>query len=166
MSTNNGTNWTAKNNGIQSESINLIGFDGTNIFAGTSQDLLYVSIDSGDNWLPVNMGILSPGPISYVLKGSEIFVGADEGMFISSDHGNSWIKINNGLTYNAEKIISIDTNIYVGCQNGFFIFNRNDSSWIAMNNGLTNFNIHSLLVYGANILAGTHNGESFSCQQI
>ncbi|MCX6158559.1 MAG: hypothetical protein NTY74_11340 [Ignavibacteriae bacterium] len=56
LSTNNGTSWTAVNNGLTNLSIRSLAVSGTNIFAGTD-DCVFRSTNNGNTWTAVNNGL-------------------------------------------------------------------------------------------------------------
>ena len=56
LSSNNGKNWTAVNNGLTSLEVFGLAFIGTKLFAGTSGGV-FVSTDNGNSWIAVNSGL-------------------------------------------------------------------------------------------------------------
>src|ERR1035438_3323604 len=67
LSTNNGTSWTAVNNGLTGSglTVNALAVSGTNIFAGTNSGV-YLSTNNGSNWTQINNGYSKTSP--YVLS--------------------------------------------------------------------------------------------------
>jgi hypothetical protein len=57
ISVNNGTNWSALNNGITSANINSFAVSGTNIFAGAT-DGVYLLTNNGTLWLNRGQGLV------------------------------------------------------------------------------------------------------------
>jgi hypothetical protein len=95
---------------------------------------------------------------------TNLFVGAagDEGLYLSTDNGNSWLATNKGLTTkNARAFATDDSNIYIGTIGGVFLTNSHNLTWYAKNNGLTDKFILSLGKSGTNIFAGTRDSGIF-----
>jgi len=167
LSTNNGSSWTAVNNGIPYPYITVgsIVSDGTNIFAGTSYGL-YKSINNGTNWslVPGTINMHSSNGSHVVVNGSTIFVGVwGSGMYRSTNNGNSWTTVNSGLTdLHVNTVLLNGSDIYVGTEGGgIFRSTNNGNNWTAVNNGLSNYYIYALIASGSNIFAGTFGGGVF-----
>lgn len=91
-----------------------------------------------------------------------IYVGTNKGLFKSTDWGDTWNPINNGLI-NMEIlsfIIDSTNNLYVGTNgNGIFKSTNGGTSWSQVNTGLTNLSIQTLNIDSSNnIYAGTKSG--------
>ena len=101
---------------------------------------------------------------AFAVSGSNIFAGTGNGVYLSSNNGNSWTALNNGLTTNLNtySIAISGTNIYAGKDNGVFKSINNGTTWTAMNTGLTDTNIYSLAISGSNIFAGAGLGVFLS----
>lgn len=102
---------------------------------------------------------------SLAISGTNIFAGTWQGgVFLSTNNGNSWTAMNNGLTYHSVLALAIsDTNIFVGTfGGGVFLSTNNGNNWTAMNNGLTNHLVSALAISGPNIFAGTDSGVFLS----
>ena len=84
----------------------------------------------------------------YSLKsdGTNIFAGTGSaGVSLSTNNGNSWTAVNNGLTYTGISSLAISgTNIFASGDSGVFLSTNNGTSWTAVNTGLTNTNVYSL----------------------
>ena len=165
-STNNGQNWTAINNGIPIQQILYLRgltISGNNIFAGfyfgggiyrSTNDGNSWSICGGFNWDSVDIMCLAS-------SGSNIFAGTSGYppyvVLRSTDYGNSWSSVSNGLpNATINSIIISGTNIFVGTyMNGVYRSNNNGGSWIFAGNGLPNQIVNCLASSGSNIFAGT-----------
>ena len=79
-----------------------------------------------------------------------MFAGTNnQGVFHSTDNGENWTAINNGLTSNQiNSLIVIGSNIYAGTWGGG-VFRSTDegANWNAINNGLTANNIYGKYEY-------------------
>lgn len=70
---------------------------GKTIFAGTPQEGLLRSLDSGRNWQPIAQSQFRYVRSLAVLDGS-IYAGTDtQGVFVSADNGNTWYAHSSGL---------------------------------------------------------------------
>ncbi len=109
------------------------------------------------------------------VSGTNIFagMGAPDGVSLSTNNGNNWVSVNNGLTNLAVFSLAVSgTNIFAGTYGeGVFLSTNNGTSWTAKNNGLTNQFIVDLSVSGTSIFAGalfggvfrtTNNGTSWT----
>ncbi len=78
----------------------------------------------------------------FAQNGSNIFAGTVYGgVFLSTNNGNSWTAVNNGLSGLGLDIYSIainGNNIFLGTRQGAYLSTNNGISWTAINNGLTN----------------------------
>jgi ligand-binding sensor domain-containing protein len=120
LSTNNGTNWTAVNNGLNISSYNVLATSGTNIFAGTFGGV-YLSTDNGGNWTAVNAGLENTDVFSLAISGTNIFAGTDKGVFLSTSNSTKWAAVNDGLTNTSVQALAISgTNIYAGTTTSVF----------------------------------------------
>jgi photosystem II stability/assembly factor-like uncharacterized protein len=94
------------------------------------------------------------------------------GVSLSTDNGNSWAAINNGLaSTDVPALIVQGTNIFAGTFNrGVFLSTNSGTSWIAVNNGLpkdsydTNYYaiVQTFAISGINLFAGTYYGVFLS----
>lgn len=134
--------------------------NGTNVFAGTTNNGVLVSTDNGANWTTLNNGLANANITALAFNGTTIFAGSDtSGLFVSTDNGANWVK-SNGLQDKSIYALAVKGNlIFAGTLlGGIFLSNNNGSSWVASNNGLTGLNILSIAVSGTTIFAGTMDG--------
>jgi photosystem II stability/assembly factor-like uncharacterized protein len=90
LSTNNGSTWTAVNNGLSNINVESIAISGTNIFAGT-QSGVFKSTNNGSSWTAVNNGFSRDelSVKSLAINGSNIFAGTSSGVYLSTDSGGN-----------------------------------------------------------------------------
>ena len=167
LSTNNGTSWTAVNNGLAYTNTIVFGLaaSGTNIFAGVFLRGVYLSTDNGTSWTQVNSGLTNTQVYNFVVSGTNIFAGTlGGGVFLSSNNGASWTTVNTGLTSTSIYSLAVSgTNIFAGTYpGGVFLSSNNGTSWTSANSGLTGLYAHALVVLGTNLHAGTAGGVYFS----
>jgi hypothetical protein len=123
----NGFNWDEKNTGLTNTNVTVIASVGIYLYAGTSQGSvggIYRSSDNGNNWtLSLNDAWIS----SFLIIGSNIFAGSvGNGVWRSTNYGNSWSQINDGLGSGAYNVLSLgadDQYLFAGT-NGSSIWRR------------------------------------------
>ena len=179
LSTNNGTSWTAVNNGlplIYDGYIYAIVINGNNIYAGISGGV-YLSTNNGNSWTAMNNGLpLDANILNLAINNDTIIaISNNSSVFLSTNNGNSWSAVNNGFPSNTN-IISLAINwntIFLGTEQGIvYVSSYNGNSWTALNNGLPTDNYFtSLASNGNNIYASswshgvflsTDNGNSWT----
>jgi hypothetical protein len=94
-------------------------------------------------------------------SGANIYAGSfSDGVFLSTNNGNSWSAINTGLPPNTfVSSIGINgSNIFAGTSasgNGLlYLSTNNGGSWTIVNTGLADSDVHSFAFIGANIFVG------------
>jgi hypothetical protein len=97
VSTNNGTNWVQRNNGLTNGDITSVVIKGQNLFAGGAGGA-YISTNKGLNWNQIDNGMNCFTVHSILVSGNNLFEGTDCGVFLSSNDGNTWKAINDSLT--------------------------------------------------------------------
>jgi photosystem II stability/assembly factor-like uncharacterized protein len=86
------------------------------------------------------------------------------GIYVSSDDGINWEKMNAGLTFNAvniESFVRIGDKIFAGCNypGGVFMSSDNGKTWVSKRSGLPEYaGIGHLAVSDTKIFAGTFQG--------
>jgi hypothetical protein len=116
VSADDGSTWTAANNGLTNQDIRSLTTDGTNIYVGTSGGGIFLTSDHGATWVPAG-----PGLPNYQITALEYFSGYlfagiyGNGVYISSDMGATWFPFSDGLTGKFIDDFAFDgTTVYVG----------------------------------------------------
>jgi hypothetical protein len=78
-STNNGTSWTAVNNGLTNLDVRSLAVSGTNLFVGTFGGGVFLSTNNGTSWTAVNKGLMNTAIWSLSVSGTNLFAGTDSG---------------------------------------------------------------------------------------
>ena len=143
-STNNGTSWTAVNNGLTEINLNVSALfaDGTNIFAGTWGNGVFLSTNYGDSWVEVNSSSTASTAVhAFIRSGTSLFMGSQGGgVHRTTDNGASWEQMNNGLLgLDVRDLAVIDTIIFAATWGGNKVFRSTDdgASWTQASNGIT-----------------------------
>ncbi len=188
-SNNNGENWSAVNYGLANTTASTFTISGTNLFVGTEHQGVFLSTNNGTNWIKTNnddfpkvannMNRLSGVVPVNALVASEgtLFAGTNSGgVYRSTDNGNEWVAINNGLIngngYYVNALAISDTIIYAGTFGGVYQTTNNGDIWNLSDSSIKNLVISSFAIKGNNLLAGcfepgvgvlysTNNGASW-----
>jgi hypothetical protein len=129
VSTNNGANWTGTNLASSTHALALSpnGSGGTTLFAGTLGNGMWLSSDNGKSWSPTaGIGLTSRtiwsiaiAPFAGEISGTSCFAGTDSGVFLSTNNGANWTRVNYGLTNVSIRALAVlGTNLFVGTWGG------------------------------------------------
>ena len=174
-STDNGNTWELVYSGsllyhweyIYSLAIN----SSDDIFAGTYDGLIR-STDEGNSWVSITKDV-EVRSVAFDTNGN-IFAGTfDKGVLKSTDNGDTWYGINDGLIYNDKLIRALAVNrqgyIFAGSEIGVYRSTDNGELWTEKNTGLTNNFIGDLKIDSCgNIFAAINNyyiGEGEEAQE-
>jgi ligand-binding sensor domain-containing protein len=136
------------------------------IFAGSEHEGLFRINREPLGW-KVTLHWFQPDTTVYCLavSGKNLFAGTGNGVFLSSDYGDSWTAINNGLTnYEVSTLLINGSNLFAGTRGGGVFLSINDgASWTPVNTGLVGLglDILTLIPSGSNLFAGTWRGGVF-----
>ena len=171
-STNDGLNWVQSNNGLPSnpysytklfnkDSICFIG-----IARNPSSCALFKSSNFGSNWdsIPYTNSFAIANIINFNPNDNKFYLGCNNGVYVSTNSGFSWLVFNNGLpaSKNVTSLFFNGDTIYASLRNGgIYRTSIQSSSWTSYNEGLTNLSVNS--IYGSNnyIYAGVIYGGFF-----
>ena len=102
--------------------------------------------------------------LSFLSAGPDVFAGTlGGGVFRSTDGGQSWIELNDGLgdTF-VHALAANGATLLAGTENaGVFRSTDRGVTWRPSNQGIENVYVRSLVVSGATILAGSHGAGVF-----
>jgi photosystem II stability/assembly factor-like uncharacterized protein len=164
-SIDNGANWVEVNNGLTKLAITSLCSNNDTVFAATDKGGVCRSSNNGTLWTAMNLGLPSStlliyGINSLVAKGNTIFAGTYEGIFLSTNNGQSWKETQNNLgDKRVSSLAFIGNSIYAGTWGRKVYTSSGDFlSWMAINNGLP-LNEEAYVIAGNNhtIFAGTQN---------
>jgi photosystem II stability/assembly factor-like uncharacterized protein len=146
-------------------------------YMGSNGTGLYKTLDNGNNWSRVNIGILNLNVRALAINTSDhifagIFDNTGSGILRSTNYGVNWNYT--ALTGNDIRTISINPEgyIFVGTESlGIYRSTDNGISYTQVNNGLTNQNIRSIAfksrgvtftaTYAGGMFESTDNGEDW-----
>lgn len=167
--TDSGKTWQEKNLGLTSTFTPTVFLDqnvnGT-LYCATETGI-HRSLNGGDMWEPIGLLGLGIRTIIQHPAQTDIFAAGTEndGVYISTDHGKTWIQKIEGLTHKTVYALAFEPNnpqvIYAGTfRGGIFKTEDGGDSWLAINQDLANLDIHTLLIDPQNknkVYAGTLN---------
>jgi hypothetical protein len=192
LSTNNGTSWTAGGSGWTYGTVYALIVSGVNLFAGTDGGV-FRSTDNGQSWTAVNNGLTDCHVYALAVSGMNLFAGTGapgynmggaegHGVFLSTNNGTSWSKVNTGLMDTSVYAFAVDsngvggTNLFAGTNGGVFLSTNNGTNWTPASTGLKY--VRSLSVFpreasgtylfagrltlGAGVSLSTDNGTSWA----
>jgi hypothetical protein len=163
VSTNNGLNWGAVNNGLTNTVVRSLCVVGTDLFAGTYGGGVFRSTDHGSTWTSASSGVANPYVLSLTVSGATLFAGTEfaaGGIFRSTNNGSTWSLANTGMgSMTVRSLAASGTNLFAGTNGGgVYASTNNGLAWSAVNNGITNTYIPSLGVNGSRVFAGSESG--------
>jgi hypothetical protein len=113
-------------------------------------------------WQPTT-GIYGADVRCSIVKDSIIFIGTGNGVYASSNNGQTWTNASNGLSKDYVYSLALSgTNIYAGTGYGVFLSSDNGQNWTPANNGLINLNVSTLIVNNGKMYAATGQGVFIS----
>jgi len=93
--------------------------NGSNLFAGTYGNGVYLSINDGTTWTAVNTGLTNTIVTSLAVNGSNLFAGTNNGVYLSTNNGTSWTAVNTGLTSTRVLSLAVNgSNLFAGTEGG------------------------------------------------
>jgi hypothetical protein len=106
-------------------------------------------------------------PAAFASIGANIFVAAGEGVFVSSNNGESWSAASSGLPEKTTltTLAASGPNLYAGTfGKGVYVSTNNGQSWTAINSTLPqNAIVTALLANGSNLFAVTPTEYDAPC---
>lgn len=144
--------------------VNTLAISGSNIFAGTDGDGIFVSTDNGENWVSNSTGLQSKVIHTIFIKDTNTFAGTETGASVSTDYGLNWSTINSGLSGSGVwSFAAINSTIFAGTWNGVYRSGNNGINWNATDLSTT-APVHSIVVYDEFIFAATFAGGVFTSE--
>jgi hypothetical protein len=138
--------------GITGGTIYSLAVSGSNIFAGTTYEGVFISTNNGTTWTQTALN--NRDVYSLAVNGNNIFAGTNYyGVYISTNNGTTWTQ----TALNNRDIFSIaasGNNVLAGTSSyGIYLSTNNGNSWTQTS--LNNQEIRSFAVSGNNVFAGT-----------
>jgi len=117
---NNGTSWTAVDSGLSNAAIFCLAANGTNLFAGTSYQGVFLSTNNGTSWTAANTGLTNLDINSFAGSGTNLFAGTGvSGVFLTRNNGTYWTAVNSGLSQVYISALGVfGANLFAGTSKG------------------------------------------------
>jgi ligand-binding sensor domain-containing protein len=163
-SSDNGKSWIHLENSLKKTKVmSLITTLEGELVAGIFKRsaLIFHSTDNGTTWFKKTGRWLRYYVNAFIVNiYGHIFAGTNEGVFRSTNYGNTWDLLNTGISEDAIIVRSMvnntEGNLFAGTEEGIFRSINNGESWVPLINGLINTDITSLTLGSNNQLyAGT-----------
>lgn len=113
-------------------------------------------LHSNDNFSTQDIKVIPGGnKVFCVYKiGSKLWAGTNQGLFSSSDNGNTWTSYNS-QTNQVFGIAISGSKIFVNTNLGVFVSPNNGSTWNALDNGIPSTGRSELIIIGSKLFVGT-----------
>ncbi len=143
VSTDGGVSWKPDDSGLPGAAgsypeITSLFSVGTNLLAGIWGGGVYRQTGPSSVWEKANSGMSTASVFAFTAMGNRILAGAENGIYISTDNGNSWVASDSGLTDSTgvggepsiESMTTDGTRIYAGALGGLlFVSKDGGNSW-------------------------------------
>ena len=115
-SVNAGETWTSLNLKDRSAGVNnvappIVMLDANTFYRG-SQSGVYRTNDAGKSWDQFNTGLAGATVMHLFALNTELYAFTMDGLAISTDGGESWVPLSNGIDTNASKVAEFEGNLY------------------------------------------------------
>jgi len=114
------------------------------------------------SWSGVNSGLTNTNVVAVLANGGSIFAATNTSIFVSANNGTNWSVVDSSPAWSTS-FATLGGNLFAGTSSsGMYRSTDNGVIWRPVNSGLTNSNVHTILVSGNNIFAGTAGGVFLS----
>ncbi len=109
-----------------------------NIFVSTRNGGIYKSTDGGFKWNQKNTGLESNRVWKVSRKGDSLYAAAEDAMYISTNEGESWIKLYQDSLFIFDFVFLQGERIVAISDSGVLRSDNNGATWNKINNGIQN----------------------------
>jgi hypothetical protein len=160
-STDYGEHWVPKNAGLTNNIVTALVRCNRGLFAGTwgfSADGVFRSTDDGETWTQVVNGLTMLDIEHLSACDSLIYASTWNGIFVSSNGGNTWQQPDSTVTY--VEVVGVNAGERYAGTYGSGAFRSTDFGvhWIQVNNGLTDWDVETFAFTAWHVFAGTWGG--------
>lgn len=157
FSTNGGQTWVDKPTNVINSGIRKMYSYRGKIYISTGEGV-YSSNNFGNQWTLMTNG-LGKDPISAFNLNDKFFAaGTEQGLYISVDNGQSWMKKNDSFSNSQDRVMGIafkDTLIYVCTYDKIYFSNDKGNSWVNISHKLDSVFIRDIITIGKSLIVGT-----------
>ncbi len=155
-------NWVPWNNGLSMRNINHIYSFYDDVWAITTEDIVYRSSDYGETFEKVDSGIVNHSH-QMIMTDSLYYMATDIGFFISVDSGHTWLNYNEGLdTLVIRDIENNDQYYFAGTPSGLYRSPPFPIYWNPVNNALGSVSISNFSVNDSIVICTAVFGQNNS----
>lgn len=148
--------WEIVNNQI-TDPVSSFASYGNILYAAVGGDGIYKTTNTEINWSLLNNGINTQQYNAIAVKDSIMFIASDQGLFRTTDYGNTWDSLQT-IQGSALCVIIVDNFVYVGMLNGIHRSSNWGNDWVNINEGLPfHKTCISLTFYNSIIFAGIYD---------
>ncbi|MFA3784145.1 T9SS type A sorting domain-containing protein [Melioribacteraceae bacterium 4301-Me] len=124
--------------------------------------ILIISFPVTAQWVQTDGPFFTANVQGLTISGSNLLCSTTDGIWQSSDNGNSWIFVDNGPHTSTRTIVQVGTRLFAATTSGVFVSTDNGMSWTQSNSGLANLNVWTIVgTSNGDIYAGTAGGGVF-----
>jgi hypothetical protein len=147
-STNNGADWNPVDSGLTNMATECLAVSGSDLLAGTWGSGVFRSTDKGASWSTAGLSNIHVRSITIV--GANIFVGAFQDGYLSTDNGATWHSLNIGQSWN---FVMLGHKVFARIGNGVSSSSDNGATWTPTS--MTNSFPWTIAVSGTNLVLGS-----------
>lgn len=183
-STDGGLHWLSADSGMNGQYLSHLATNGSALFAATSGSYVYRSLDSGATWLNVTNGMVGNYFNGLWTIGETIYCGSENGLFRSTDNGDSWVAIDSGLPDgasinafgNTENDLFVGTSVSGYSSETYNAYRSSDNGdhWVQADSGIGDAEVNDLfgvhgdvfasVWYGGNVYFTNDDGNSWNAK--
>ena len=148
-----------RSNGLPDDEVKSIVTKDSTLFAGTTQNGIFLSRDSGATWVPCSNGLpAQSGTTSLCATKSSVLFGYYYGVYISTNDGNNWV-YHGTPAHDVTQVAAVDSLIFVVGDGGIYRSTVNDTTWTNIAPlGSSENDINSILLLDTELIVGTGSG--------
>lgn len=177
ISTSNGSSWTRATSALSNGSVRTLKVINGQLVAGVDAGTsslysgYYVSWDRGSRWERKSQGLMASGNPVKVHKifqhGARIYVAAatnvPQGVFVSSDSGNTWTQAISGLYQYADvyQFLADADTVYIAAKEGLYRTTNGGGTWTSSMSGVLSGEVISVAMRGDTLYASKGNNRLF-----
>ncbi len=145
-STDYGNTW-AKTTTMRTEVVTALCIDNYNtVFAGTTENRLFLSSNSGAGWYQVPEGTVPNEIISLLSLDTAVYAGTYDGLFRTTDRGNSWKNLTQEYVGGAIYSLASNGGGELFAASNFGVYKSTDGGETWCTSGLSSLAIHNIVV--------------------
>jgi photosystem II stability/assembly factor-like uncharacterized protein len=157
LSADAGVNWTLT--GLPVVTVTTFTLNGSNIFAGTSNDGVFITSDNGSIWNQINNGLTVPNINALTYNSSNVYAGTNSGLFRSTNNGLNWAHVGSVFDDRIIVLTGNETSVFAGSMySSVYRSTNNGAFWNSIGPG--SCMITALGANGENIFAYAYDMSS------